>query len=140
MSGRGRGNSRRSGRGYSGRGSRCSNNNSNNKSTPSGSSINRKKVFEPYYAWKQHNDTYDAVKQQVIFRIQKMFEDSERIIRTIREEDDDVGKPTKPVLKVESFTKEILEDPVQKVEMELKQRGNEIRYQEELRVYQEREK
>ena len=51
-----------------------------------------------------------------------------------------MGKPTKPVLEVKVFTKEILDDPVKKVETELKQRGNEIRYQEELREYQEREK
>ena len=90
----------RNNRGNRNNNSRQNNNNKNNSSNGNSSSRNGdgKKLFEPYYAGKQHIDTHDSVKEQIILRIQSNFKDGSRIVKMIRSEDPKAGQLVYPTL------------------------------------------
>ena len=114
MSGRGRGGYRGRGRGGRGHGGR-SNYRSGQKNYRSGSDNNnnrnrneeeRKKVFEPHFAGRQHTDTYDSVKEQIVIQVQKSFKDQHVIVERIRNEDEKLGALKPPTLKKADFYEE----------------------------------
>ena len=151
MSGRGRGSYR--GRGRGGRGSNNSYNHgerSYNRNGPRGGNFDnrnkteedRKRIFEPYVAGKQHVDTYDQVKEQIIIQVQKSFKDPNRIVNILREEDVSVAGLTAPTLTKARYVDaqgNVLAG-ADKIEADLEQNEYNIVFREELRIYNEEKK
>ena len=133
---RGRG----SGRG-SGNSKRSQNNKNADKDKKSGN-LDKKKIFEPYYAGKHQADTYDSVKEQIILHIQKNYTDSHRLVTVLRTEDETQGEPSKPTLTKVSYVDgsgNIVSDAA-KLRLGLEQEAYNIEFREELRIYNEGEK
>ena len=124
--------------------SRQNNNNKNSSSNGNSSSRNGdgKKLFEPYYAGKQHIDTYDSVKEQIILRIQSNFKDGSRIVKMIRSEDPKEGQLIYPTLvKADLVDGEgKLFTGQEKAIKDLEQEENNMIFREKLRIYNEEKK
>ena len=115
MSGRGCGGYRGRGRGGPGQGGQSNHRsgprnyrsgNDNGSNNRNQNEEERKKAFEPHFAGKQHIDTHDLVKEQIVIQIQKSFEDQHTMVERIRNEDANHGALTPPSLKKASFYKE----------------------------------
>ena len=115
MSGGGRGGYRGRGRGGHGYGGRsncgsgqrnCRSNNDNSGNNRNCNEDERKKVFEPHFAGKQHVNAHDLVKEWTVTQMQKSFKDQQTMVERVRGEDASLGESKKPELQKASFFKD----------------------------------
>ena len=151
MSGGGRGGYRGRGRGGHGYGGRsncgsgqrnCRSNNDNSGNNRNCNEDERKKVFEPHFAGKQHVDACDLAKEQTVTQTQKSFKEQNKMTERIREEDESPGEPTKPELGKANFFDTSGKAFKGKEEMDarLEQEECDMMFCEELRIHNEEKK